>query len=899
MIMSPFYFFRSVRFPYRPFLLAGFFLFLFQASALGQHLAINDGNWNNPATWDLGSVPGAGDAVSIASGVTVTVDVAASAASVQINNGSNLSPATLSFNTGTSLTVTGFVSLGAGNGANGILDMTNGGTLTASGFAVNSLSAGSLFTPGTGSVLLTANNSLPAIFNSFYNLTLQGNGLTTNAGNTVTISNALSIGNGATLNMQSFALVFSGAVALSNLGTIQTANTSATPIPAGQTWGDIPSGLGAVLFNAAGGGQTVPDGTYNNLYVSHSDASPAETVASGNIITGGEIATLTQQTTLNLQAFKLSNHPDGGIGSQNNVGTIRTQYIGPDPLPSGRNWGGTIVYDASSGGQKVVFGTYDNLTVSTNGTTIASTIVVNGDLVTSPTTILDINSETLTGSFDATGHQGILETSATTPFPTGKTFGGTVLYNSNVAQNIVEGNYNNLTITTFRSGDLTLPNGTIGVAGDLDFNATLEGTATFVTTGNVFNFNGAGPQSISVTATEITPTVPFVFNSITLSGGGDKTLASTASLNGILTLSDGVLETTTNNLLTLNDGATAAGGSTSSYLQGPLRRIGITAFTFPLGGAGVYAPLGISAPGAGGDFTARYVRNNPRVINPTLQLPLKRISRCEYWNVVKNGGADDPTVTLTWSPESPCDAGAYITNPGTLVVARYDGSAWVSLGGTASGGASSSSGSIESGPTSEYGNITLGSTDVENPLPVKFISIRARKQGNGVAVSWKTATEYNVDHYEIERSTDGRSFSTAAQVRATVNNGGGASYEGLDGRALNGTAYYRVKAVDIDGKLTFSTVVRLSDEKAAGALTIYPNPVRNRNVVFQASDMESGIYEVTIVDVAGRVVLRSTLEHNGGTVSRPLPLPAGTAPGLYSLRVSGNGQDTIKSFLVQ
>src|SRR5438876_2877074 len=66
------------------------------------------GVWSSTATWVGGVVPGSGDVVTIVGNSTVTVDVTtATCASLLINPNDNPQTGTLSFNSGTTLTVVG------------------------------------------------------------------------------------------------------------------------------------------------------------------------------------------------------------------------------------------------------------------------------------------------------------------------------------------------------------------------------------------------------------------------------------------------------------------------------------------------------------------------------------------------------------------------------------------------------------------------------------------------------------------------------------------------------------------------------------------------------------------------------------------------------------------------
>ncbi|GAB4092245.1 hypothetical protein GCM10028786_11710 [Flaviaesturariibacter terrae] len=847
-------------------------------------------------------MPLPGESVSIAAGVDVTLDVNASIAALQINDGSSASVASLTFNPGVSLTVAANTSLGSLSGGGGKL-VLNSGSISTTGFAATT-SIDNLWDPGTGTVTLTGNNTLPPIFSSFYNLNVTGgapgDGRATNAGADLSIGNNLTVASSTVLNMVTYRLLSVGG-ALDLVGTIETQNTSGAPLPSGIDFGDLVAGIGSVLYDAPAGGQSIVGASYNNVYITHSAGGTSN--ATGNITIRGEIVTQTTGTILDMGLFKLDSHPLGGIGGQNNVGTIRTQYLGDlisdFALPVGRNWGGTIEYYGASG-QKIVNGNYTNLTVSGNGTHESSSIDISGALVTSAGSTIDLNQETITGTFDASGHAGNLIVRGTTPFASGKTFGGTVTYDGTVAQTVRTGSYNNLSITTFRSFDLTLEAGTISVAGNLLFSAVLENGASIVDAGALFNFNGTAAQTIDVTARKTGPTVPFEFGSITLSGGGSKTLLTPLTMNGVLNLLIGVLITTNANLLLLNSTATATGGNTTSYVQGPVRRLGADAFVFPLGGGGVYAPLGVSAPGTGGDLTATYVRSNPQAISTTLTPPVVKISGCEYWNLQKAAGALNPSVTLFWSANSGCNGpGAYISDVSSLVPVRFDGAAWVSMGVSGTTG-NTTDGSITSNDATAFDNITLGSTSTANLLPVRFISVSAERRGGSVELRWKTAAEFNVARYEVQRSADGRTFSSIGQVTATQVQGGSAQYSYSDRQALVAQGYYRIRAVDQDGRQTLSAVLRVHSGSEDISLDVYPVPVRKNGVLqVRSTGLAADTYDLLVIDATGRVLQRTQLTHSGGALNYSLSLPASLSSGSYQLLLRGSGYQSTKGFTVQ
>lgn len=113
-------------------------------------------------------------------------------------------------------------------------------------------------------------------------------------------------------------------------------------------------------------------------------------------------------------------------------------------------------------------------------------------------------------------------------------------------------------------------------------------------------------------------------------------------------------------------------------------------------------------------------------------------------------------------------------------------------------------------------------------LPVKLTDFTAKYNNTNVLLTWTTAAEMSFSHYELEHSTDAVNYSTTALVFGAGMEGRGATYnykDNVNGRG--GIIYYRLKMVDIDGRITYSSVriVRLGDEKKTITLTTYPNPV--------------------------------------------------------------------------
>lgn len=131
----------------------------------------------------------------------------------------------------------------------------------------------------------TSNQTVDAI--TYGGLKATGSGTKTAAG-AITVNSALTINSGVTLNMGNNALS-GGFSSVIGTGTLQTTNTTSTPIPSGKTWTQT------VEYNKATGAQTIVSGTYANL--KSNNTSGTNTISSGATITG----TFTMTTTSTVQ----------------------------------------------------------------------------------------------------------------------------------------------------------------------------------------------------------------------------------------------------------------------------------------------------------------------------------------------------------------------------------------------------------------------------------------------------------------------------------------------------------------------------------------------------------------------------------------------------------------------
>ncbi len=134
-------------------------------------------------------------------------------------------------------------------------------------------------------------------------------------------------------------------------------------------------------------------------------------------------------------------------------------------------------------------------------------------------------------------------------------------------------------------------------------------------------------------------------------------------------------------------------------------------------------------------------------------------------------------------------------------------------------------------------------------LPVTLINFSGTQTGSGNVLTWKSAGEINVTRFEIERSSDGRSFRNAGTVAAT---GTGSGYTFTDADNIAGKLYYRLKIVDNNSRFAYSNIIIL-DAKPTSLSFVYPNPAADITTL-QIKDNALLNTKATLTDMSGKVL---------------------------------------------
>jgi hypothetical protein len=131
---------------------------------------------------------------------------------------------------------------------------------------------------------------------------------------------------------------------------------------------------------------------------------------------------------------------------------------------------------------------------------------------------------------------------------------------------------------------------------------------------------------------------------------------------------------------------------------------------------------------------------------------------------------------------------------------------------------------VEKTGINNFSRFTLST--INNALPLQFILFTVHCNDNQVDIKWKTALEQNTSYFNVERSTDGISWTTIATLPAAGNSSAERSYFYTDQRSLPGRTFYRIAEYDLDGRKHLTGINRTNCEGTEG-LKAWPNPARD------------------------------------------------------------------------
>lgn len=425
-----------------------------------------------------------------------------------------------------------------------------------------------------------------------------------------------------------------------------------------------------------------------------------------------------------------------------------------------------------------------------------------------------------------------------------KQAGAQALYNDGATLNIstgtqlyIVGNFTNATGSTIANA------GNLRVSGNIINNATM-GSAT----GGTLTLEGSSAQTLGGTA-------DYFATNVLVNNAAGVTLNSKLKVDGIATFTNGLINTassTTPLLFTATGTATTA--SNASHVNGFVVKEGTGSFSYPVGDVSNYQKVDINLTANGTGMQVKYnptdAGTGPFTSGGTEPTPLTSYNNLEHWDNTPLSTATG-AVTVFWDGYKD----AYTNPVAERKVAHKTGGNWLNEGTTGMG--TTSAGSVTSNAISTWSPFTMGF--VSSVLPVKWLNVNGSLTSNKQAVINFKVNENNVARYEIEKGSNGNGFAGIATLGSKGN--GENNYQFTETTVLDGTKYYRIKQIDIDGRFGYSSIIKLSND-ANKAISIYPNPVKDV-VSISGATVGSKAY---LVDAMGKVLQQIIISQTSFTL---------------------------------
>ena len=167
------------------------------------------------------------------------------------------------------------------------------------------------------------------------------------------------------------------------------------------------------------------------------------------------------------------------------------------------------------------------------------------------------------------------------------------------------------------------------------------------------------------------------------------------------------------------------------------------------------------------------------------------------------------------------------------------------------------------------------------PLPITLLSFLGRKMNDQHLLQWTTSSEQNNHHFILQRSNNELNFENIATIDSKAHQGNSQvaiTYNYTDRSPLQGNNFYRLQQVDIDGKITYSEIISLNNDKLQNELYAYPNPVKNLLVIESLSN-----HDIVLMNAVGQVILKNKMEPFSGKYKSNIDF-SDLSTGLYYLK---------------
>ena len=183
-------------------------------------------------------------------------------------------------------------------------------------------------------------------------------------------------------------------------------------------------------------------------------------------------------------------------------------------------------------------------------------------------------------------------------------------------------------------------------------------------------------------------------------------------------------------------------------------------------------------------------------------------------------------------------------------------------------------------------------------VPVEMVFFNANMDNGKAVLNWQTASEIDNEGFDVEKSSDGKSFQNLGFVNSTRSTGL-KNYRYVDNNPVNGINYYRLKQKDYNGNFEYSDVISVRNINEVSPVSIYPNPIALNELVnvFVDSELDAQA-QVSVYSISGAVISTTDYYLNSG-LNKLRVETSNLAEGLYIISVEMGAKVFNKRLVIQ
>lgn len=183
-------------------------------------------------------------------------------------------------------------------------------------------------------------------------------------------------------------------------------------------------------------------------------------------------------------------------------------------------------------------------------------------------------------------------------------------------------------------------------------------------------------------------------------------------------------------------------------------------------------------------------------------------------------------------------------------------------------------------------------------LPIGLANFKAAQRTSAIELSWNALSESNMLRHEIERSTNGSSFTVIGSVVAQ-NSSAPYKYSFVDATPVKANNFYRLRSVSFSGDVTYSNILRLNMGVGKTDMTVISNPLRGGLINLQLSNMEKGKYAINVFNNVGQTIYTQSMNLSDGSSTEVINLPSNVAKGTYFVQLTNGSARFTKQILIK